>query len=70
MYTYEIDFTTFTLDDVSDLTFTSEKDYNGKYYYITYSEANRTRRFDIKIYRADVTGDKPFGLFDFFRTWS
>ena len=70
MYTYEIDFTTFTLDDVGDLTFASEKDYNGKYYYITYSEANRTRRFDIKIYRADVTGDKPFGLFDFFRTWS
>jgi hypothetical protein len=70
MYTYEIDFTTFTLDDVDDLTFTSSKDYNGKYYYITYSEANRTRRFDIKIYRADVTGDKPFGLFDFFRTWS
>ena len=70
MYTYEIDFTTFTLDDVDNLTFTSSKDYNGKYYYITYSEANRTRRFDIKIYRADVTGDKPFGLFDFFRSWS
>ncbi|MDD3712652.1 MAG: lamin tail domain-containing protein, partial [Candidatus Izemoplasmatales bacterium] len=64
MYTYEIEFTTFTLEDVDDLTFTSSKDYNGKYYYITYSEANRTRRFDIKISRADVTGDKPFGLFD------
>ncbi|HQN74889.1 MAG TPA: hypothetical protein PK160_02510 [Bacillota bacterium] len=70
MYTYEIEFTTFTLDDVDDLTFTSSKDYNGKYYYITYSEANRTRRFDIKIYRADITGNKPFGLFDFFRSWS
>jgi hypothetical protein len=70
LYTYEIEFTTFTLDDVDDLTFTSNKDYNGKYYYITYSEANRTRSFDIKIYRADVTGDKPFGLLDFFRTWS
>ncbi|MGD9761577.1 MAG: lamin tail domain-containing protein [Candidatus Izemoplasmatales bacterium] len=70
MYTYEIEFTTFTLDDVDDLTFTSSKDYDGKYYYITYSEANRTIRFDIKIYRADITGNKPFGLFDFFRSWS
>ncbi|MDD3712809.1 MAG: hypothetical protein PHZ28_04890, partial [Candidatus Izemoplasmatales bacterium] len=70
MYTYEIEFTTFTLDDVDDLTFTSSKDYNGKYYYITYSEANRTRRFDIKISRADIAGNKPFGLFDFFRSWS
>jgi hypothetical protein len=70
MYTYEIEFAGFTLDDVNNLTYTSIKDYDGKYYYINYSEANRTRRFDIKIHRTDVSGNKPFGLFDFFRSWS
>jgi hypothetical protein len=70
LYTYEIEFSGFTLDDVSDLTFTSQQGFDGKYYYITYSEVNRTRRFDIKIYRTEVTGETPFGLFDFFRTWS
>ncbi|MDY0023855.1 MAG: lamin tail domain-containing protein [Candidatus Izemoplasmatales bacterium] len=70
MYTYEIMIDGYTLDDLDDLTYTSNINLNGKYYYIDFSENNRTRRFDIKISRTTVSGDKPFGLFDYFRTWS
>jgi len=71
MYTYEIEFGEYTLNDINDLDpFTSSVELNGKYFYISYSEANRTRRFNIYIRKAEVDGSKPFGLFDFLRTWS
>lgn len=71
MYTYEIKFGEFTLNDVSDLPpFESRVALEGKYFFIDYSITNRTRRFDIYIRKVEVNPQKPFGLFDIFRTWS
>ncbi|MFA7075697.1 MAG: lamin tail domain-containing protein [Candidatus Izemoplasmatales bacterium] len=72
MYTYEIEFDEYLLNDINAVDFPpfeSDVSYNGKYYFIMPSEVNRTRKFNIYIYRVDVSEDKPFGLFDIFRTW-
>jgi len=42
----------------------------GKYYYIGPSTKNRSRRFNVYIRDiGTVETDKPWGLFDFFRSW-
>ncbi len=66
LYTYEIKYDVYYLDNVSDYV----SGIDGKYYYIGYSTRNRTRRFNVYIRDKDpVSTDKPWGLFDFFRSW-
>jgi len=65
IYTYEIKFGDYYLDD-----FDSGLSLNGKYFYIGPSVTTRTRRFNIYIREVDVPEtDAPFGLFDFFKSW-
>jgi hypothetical protein len=71
LYTYEISFNsgTYTLPDISTLTFECERDLEGKYFYILPSEVNRSRSFDIYIRKSTEAKTYPFGLFDFLRSW-
>ncbi|MFA7561145.1 MAG: lamin tail domain-containing protein [Candidatus Izemoplasmatales bacterium] len=71
LYTYEIKFTsgsTYTLPDISDYTYTFNQTLEGKYFYILPAEYSKSRTFDIYIYNNNEE-EKPFGLFDFLRTW-
>jgi hypothetical protein len=66
IYTYEIEFSDYTLHDASDYV----SYLKGKYFYIEYATKNRSRRFNI--YIREVTNpstDAPWGLFDFFKSW-
>ncbi|MGE4571536.1 MAG: hypothetical protein AB7E09_02205 [Candidatus Izemoplasmatales bacterium] len=70
LYDYSIEFEigldTYDLNDASDYV----PGLQGKYYYIQDSVNLRTRRFNVYIYPIEnPSTDKPFGLFDFFRTW-
>ena len=71
IYDYQIEFEigndTYVLDDASDYV----PGLQGKYFYIQDSINLRTRRFNVYIYPLQTPStDKPFGLFDFFRSWS
>jgi hypothetical protein len=71
LYDYEIEFeigsNLYYLNDASDYV----TGLQGKYFYIQDSVNLRTRRFNIYIFpKENPETDKPFGLFDFFRTWS
>ncbi len=66
LYTYEIEFSDYILNDISDYVSGLE----GKYYFIGFSTKNRTRRFNVYIREKDpVSTDQPWGLFDFFTSW-
>ncbi|MFA5466885.1 MAG: hypothetical protein WC251_03440, partial [Candidatus Izemoplasmatales bacterium] len=66
LYTFEIEYSEYTLNDASDYVTGLE----GKYYYIGPSTKNRSRRFNVYIRDiGTVETDKPWGLFDFFRSW-
>ena len=68
-YDIKIDIATLTyeLNDASDYV----PELQGKYFYIQDSINLRTRRFNVYIYPKETPEtNKPFGLFDFFRTWS
>lgn len=70
LYDYSIEFSIGTIDyelnDASDYV----AGLQGKYFYIQDSVNLRTRRFNIYIYPKETPEtDKPFGLFDFFKTW-
>ncbi len=66
LYTYEIEFGDYLLNDASDYV----SSLSGKYFYIEYATTNRTRRFNVYIRSIETpeTG-APFGLFDFFKSW-
>jgi len=71
LYDYDIEFEIgseqYYLNDASDYV----PGLQGKYFYIQDSINLRTRRFNVYIYPIESPStDKPFGLFDFFRTWS
>jgi hypothetical protein len=71
LYDYDIEFEIgseqYFLNDASDYV----PGLQGKYFYIQDSINLRTRRFNVYIYPIETPStDKPFGLFDFFRTWS
>lgn len=70
IYAYDIEFVSGTqsymLNDASDYV----EGLQGKYFYIEDSINLRTRRFNIYIYPTVESSEKPYGLFDFFRTWS
>lgn len=70
IYGYEIEFEigldTYFLNDANNYV----PGLQGKYFYIQDSINLRTRRFNIYIYPLDnPSTDKPYGLFDFIRTW-
>ena len=66
LYTYEIEFGDYYLNDASDYV----SDLKGKYFYIEYATSNRTRRFNIYIREIDnPSSDIPYGLFDFIKSW-
>lgn len=66
IYTYEIEFADYYLNDASDYV----SGLQGKYFYIEYSISNRTRRFNIYIREVDnPETSAPFGLFEFFKSW-
>ncbi|MGD9909168.1 MAG: beta strand repeat-containing protein [Candidatus Izemoplasmatales bacterium] len=66
MYTYDIVFSDYTLNDASNYVSYLE----GKYFYIEYATKNRSRRFNVYIHPiASPSTDAPWGLFDFFRSW-
>jgi hypothetical protein len=66
LYEFEIIFNEYTLYDASDYI----EGLKGKYFYIGPSTKNRSRRFNVYIRELDsVDTDKPWGLFDFFRSW-
>jgi len=66
LYTYEIGFLTYTLDDASNYV-----DYlDGRYFYIEPATVVRTRRFNVYIRDASPPETNVgWGLFDFFRSW-
>jgi hypothetical protein len=64
-YTYEIKYDEYSLNDASDYVDGLE----GKYFYIGPSTKNRSRRFNVYIRSVEASTDKPWGLFDFFRSW-
>jgi len=66
IYTYNIQFLDYTLNDASNYVSYLE----GKYFYIEYATINRSRRFNV--YIREVTNPQtsaPWGLFDFFKSW-
>ncbi len=66
IYTYEIKYGDYYLNDASD----EVAGLSGKYFYIGGSVTMRTRFFSV--YIRDVSSpstDAPFGLFDFFKSW-
>ncbi len=66
IYTYEIEFAEYYLNDASDYV----PGLQGKYFYIEYAISNRTRRFNIYIREIDnPETNAPFGLFEFFKSW-
>ena len=66
LYTYEIEYGEYYLNDASNYI----SDLQGKYYYIEYATTNRTRRFNIYIREIDnPSTDVPYGLFDFIKSW-
>jgi len=66
-YTYEIQYAEYFLNDAFDYCDCID----GKYYYIEYAISNRTRRFNVYIREIEEPEtNKPFGLFDFFKSWS
>ncbi len=66
LYTYEIEFGDYYLNNASDYV----SDLKGKYFYIEYATSNRTRRFNIYIREIDnPSSDIPYGLFDFIKSW-
>jgi len=66
LYTYDIGFLTYTLNDAS--TYVSTLD--GKYFYIETATVIRTRRFNVYIRdAAPPETNIGWGLFDFFRSW-
>jgi len=66
MYTYEIQFLEYNLNDASNYVSTLE----GKYFYIEYATKNRSRRFNVYIRPVETPSTaKPWGLFDFFSSW-
>ncbi len=65
LYTYEIQFGEYDLNDASDYVSSMQ----GKYFYINFSTKNRTRRFNVYIRSIEVPSGRPWGLFDFFRSW-
>ncbi|GEM_PF-737290 len=74
LYTYEIKYSDYTLYGVNEYMelneITLDQVFEGKYYYIGFSTKNRTRRFNVYIRDKDpISTDKPWGLFDFFRSW-
>lgn len=75
LYTYEIKYDVYTLYGVNEYMelkeqITLDQEFEGKYYYIVFSTKNRTRRFNVYVRDIDpVSTAKPWGLFDFFRSW-
>ncbi len=66
IYTYEIEFAEYYLNDASDYV----PGLQGKYFYIEYAISNRTRRFNIYIREIEnPETNAPFGLFEFFKSW-
>jgi len=66
LYTYNIEFSDYTLNDASN--YVSYLD--GKYFYIEYATKNRSRRFNVYIHPIESPNNNaPWGLFDFFRSW-
>lgn len=65
LYTYEIKHDIYYLNDAS----TYDPVLNGMYYYIGYAEYNRTADFDIFIRSVTPSTERPWGLYDFFRSW-
>jgi hypothetical protein len=71
LYDYSIEFSIGTIDYELNDASNYVPGLQGKYFYIQDSVNLRTRRFNIYIYPKETPEtDKPFGLFDFFKTWS
>ena len=67
LYTFEIlhDNDTYTLDAANSF----DSRLVGYYYYIGKAEYNRTANFNIYIRKVTPSTEKPWGLYDFFRSW-
>ncbi len=66
-YDFTIEHQDFLLNDASNYI----PGLTGKYFYIEAGTKNRTRRFNIYIRdHAEIQTAAPWGLFDFFRSWS
>ncbi len=66
LYTYEIEFGEYYLNDASNYV----SGLTGKYFYIEYATSIRTRRFNVYIRPIETPStDAPFGLFEFFKSW-
>ena len=66
LYTYDIEFGEYTLNEADDYI----DGLQGRYFYIGPSTRNRSRRFNVYIRELEeVSTDRPWGLFDFFRSW-
>ena len=65
LYTYSIKHDVYYLNSASSYV----PGLVGKYYYIGHAEQNRTRRFNIYIRSVTPSNNRPWGLYDFFRSW-